>query len=141
MTSVVSAQLEPAHASQLVDAVLALPIIYMGLENVFGKGYKHRFCVASGFGLIHGFAFAGNLRDIGLPDEGVIWCLLFFNLGVEIGQVIICALAYPLMVSFRRRLDENAQLGGSWDWARTMKLASWFVVAAGGYWAVERIFS
>jgi hydrogenase/urease accessory protein HupE len=126
---------------RLVDIVVALSIVYVGLENVFGKDFKHRFFVASAFGLIHGFAFAGNLRDIGLPDEGVGWCLLSFNLGVEIGQVIICALAYPVMLMFRRRMDENARLGGSWDWTRSMKLASWFIAAAGLYWMTERAFA
>jgi hydrogenase/urease accessory protein HupE len=98
--------------ARLVDIVVALSIVYVGLENVFRKNFRHRFVVASAFGLIHGFAFASNLRDIGLPDEGVGWCLLSFNLGVEIGQVTICALAYPIMVAFRCRMNENANLGG-----------------------------
>lgn len=125
--------------AKLVDVVVALSIVFVGLENVFGKKFDHRFWVASAFGLIHGFAFAGNLRDIGLPDEGLGWCLLSFNLGVEIGQVIICALAYPIMVSFRRKMEDNERLGGTWGWPRAMRFASWLVVLAGSYWMIERI--
>ncbi|HEX8462993.1 MAG TPA: HupE/UreJ family protein [Abditibacterium sp.] len=127
--------------AKLVDVVVALSIVYVGLENVFGKGFGHRFWVASAFGLIHGFAFAGNLREIGLPDEGVGWCLLSFNLGVEIGQVIICALAYPLMARLRFKMQENARLGGSSDWARAARMASWLVVAAGSFWLVQRVLA
>jgi hydrogenase/urease accessory protein HupE len=130
-----------APPARLVDIIVAASIIYVGLENVYAKEFKHRFWVASSLGLIHGFAFAGNLRDIGLPEEGLVWCLLSFNLGVEIGQVIICALAYPVTMHFKHKLQENAELGGSWDWPRSTKLASWFVVAAGAYWMVQRAFS
>lgn len=56
-----------------MDVVVALSIVYVGLENIFLKSIRHRFWVASGFGLIHGLAFAGNLRDAGLPEGSALF--------------------------------------------------------------------
>ena len=123
-----------------VELLVAASIVYVGLENLWGKTLDKRFWVASAFGLVHGFGFAGYLREeIGLPDTGLIWSLLSFNLGVELGQIAICAIAFPLVVMARRKLTENVKLGGSFGWPRAFKLASWFVVAAGGFWLLERV--
>lgn len=123
-----------------IELLVAASIVYVGLENIWVKDFKHRFYVASGFGLVHGFGFAGILREIGLPEEGLIWSLLSFNLGVEIGQIIICALAFPVVLQIRKKLEREAQYGGV-GWPRAMQAVSWAVVAAGSYWFVERLFS
>lgn len=121
-----------------IELLVAASIIYVGLENVFLKDFKHRFWIASAFGFVHGFGFAGVLREIGLPEEGLGWSLLSFNLGVEIGQVLICSLAFPIVMHLRKKFEHNAQYGGT-SWNQAMKIASWFVVAAGGYWMLERL--
>jgi hypothetical protein len=54
------------------------------------------------FGLVHGFAFSGVLRELGLPKEGLIWALLNFNLGVEAGQATVIIVALPLLLWMRR---------------------------------------
>jgi hydrogenase/urease accessory protein HupE len=125
--------------NRLVDIVVALSIIFVGLENIFWKdAARHRFWVAAGFGLIHGFGFSYTLREIGLPEQGLAWSLLSFNLGVEIAQVLLCAIAFPLLLKLRRRLEDDEQYGGM-GWPKAMHLASWGVVAMGGYWLIERI--
>ena len=53
----------------------------------FPKAQRYRFAIAGAFGLVHGFGFSYILRDIGLPEEGRAWCLLSFNLGVEIAKI------------------------------------------------------
>ena len=113
---------------RLTDIFIAASIIYVGLENIYlPKLARHRFWIAGAFGLVHGFGFSYILRDIGLPEEGRAWCLLSFNLGVEIAQIVIYALAFPLIMMLRKRMEENARLGGAWDWTRTMKFGSWLV--------------
>lgn len=90
--------------ARICDIFIALSIIYVGVENLFygtPRGVniaKHRFWIASSFGLIHGFGFSDTLREVGLPQQGLAWCLLSFNAGVEIAQVIICCVVFPLMM-------------------------------------------
>lgn len=125
--------------NRLVDIFIALSIIYVGLENIYAKDADHRrVWLAAAFGLIHGFGFSYSLRDMGLPEEGLAWCLLSFNLGVEIAQVAICAVMFPLLLVLKKKFDHQAQYGGM-AWPQAMQIASWSIVAAGGYWMVERL--
>lgn len=127
-----------AFPSHWTEVLVALSIIYVGLENIFLPNIRHRFWVASAFGLIHGFGFSYILHEIGLPDEGLGWCLLSFNLGVEFGQIAICAVAFPLMLMAKKRFDEQEKYGGM-SWNKVVKIVSWLVVAAGTYWMMERL--
>jgi hypothetical protein len=82
--------------SRLVEAVIALSIAYVGIENIFVRDLARRWRVAFLFGLAHGFGFAGVLQEIGLPTEGLALSLFSFNVGVEIGQLAIVAVLAPL---------------------------------------------
>ncbi len=125
--------------AQLVDVLVAFSIIFVGLENIFWKNAnRHRFWVAAAFGLVHGFGFSDTLREIGLPQQGVGWCLLSFNLGVEIAQVILCAIAFPIMLKVKKKFEFEHQYGGM-GWPKAMHIASWCVVGMGGYWLVQRL--
>lgn len=127
-------------APRLVDILVAVSIIYVGVENIVLKSTAHRFWMASGFGFVHGFAFAQNLRDIGLPEgNGLFWSLLSFNLGVEAAQVIICSLAFPLLMLWKASVEKR-QKYGAMEWATVVKLASVGVIIAGGYWLTQRAF-
>lgn len=129
--------------ARICDIFIALSIIYVGAENLlYGtpRGVniaKHRFWVASSFGLIHGFGFSDTLREVGLPQQGLAWCLLSFNAGVEIAQVIICCVVFPLLMLWRRDVDKRAKYGGM-SWPTVIRLASAWVVFAGGYWLIQR---
>ena len=88
--------------------------------------------LAAGFGLIHGFGFAYVLKEFGLPQAALGWSLFAFNLGVEIGQLLIVLVAAAALLYLRSRNDSAARavaIGGS--------LA---VIAAGAYWFIERVF-
>lgn len=121
------------------EILVALSIVYVGLENVFLKEIKHRFWVASGFGLVHGFGFAYILRER-LPDYGLGWSLASFNLGVELGQIAICAVAFPVMLLAKKKFERQEQYGGM-AWSKVVTILSWGVVVAGSFWLVERIFA
>lgn len=74
-----------------VEAVIALSILLLSIEKLRGSEgtltARHTWLVAFGFGLLHGFGFAGALGQIGLPREDLLAALLLFNLGVEAGQL------------------------------------------------------
>lgn len=124
---------------RFVEIAVAASIVFVGLENIFWKNaQRHRFWVASGFGLIHGVGFSGVLREIGLPQEGLAWCLLSFNLGVEVAQIIVCAIAFPVMLKLKKKLEHEAQYGGM-GWPKLMHRVSWAIVAVGGWWMFMRL--
>lgn len=126
--------------ARLVELLIPISIIYVGLENLWflkkgdlEKAAKTRFWIASGFGLIHGFGFAGNLRAIGLPSgSALFFCLLSFNIGVEIAQVILSAIAFPALSAWKKSATQNARSGGL-SWETILKGASIAVCLAGGY--------
>lgn len=129
--------------NRICDIFIALSIIYVGVENLFYgtlRGVniaRHRFWIASSFGLVHGFGFSDTLREVGLPQQGLAWCLLSFNAGVEIAQVTICCLVFPLLMLWRRDVDKRAQYGGM-SWPTVIRVCSMWVVLMGGYWLIQR---
>ena len=91
-----------------VEALIALSIIFLAVEIVKQDPANPRlseripWIVAFGFGLIHGFGFAGALREIGLPEGDVPIALLTFNIGVEAGQLLIIAACLGAIALIRR---------------------------------------
>lgn len=91
-----------------VEAVIALSIVFLAAEIVRadrgnqGITYRAPWLIAFIFGLVHGFGFAGALSDIGLPQGQIPLALLFFNIGVELGQLLFIAAVFSLLVVLRR---------------------------------------
>jgi len=81
-----------------VESVIALSIVYIAVENFLIKDSDQRWMVTFAFGLMHGFGFAGVLTELGLPTKGLVASLLSFNVGVEIGQVMIVSLVFPVIL-------------------------------------------
>lgn len=82
---------------KLIESAIALSIVYIATENFFIKKVNYRWIVTGIFGLAHGFGFANVLGNLGLPTKGLVISLFSFNVGVEIGQVVIVALMLPLV--------------------------------------------
>ncbi|SVA76300.1 uncharacterized protein METZ01_LOCUS129154, partial [marine metagenome] len=73
-----------------VEAVIALTIVFLALEISENKYYKSTpWLIAFGFGLLHGLGFANALTEIGIANEQLLFSLLFFNLGIEAGQLLM----------------------------------------------------
>ncbi len=128
-----------------VVAAIALSVVFMAWEIVKGdeRSLAHRFPVAvsSSFGLLHGFGFAAVLRDIGLPQTELPTALLFFNVGVEIGQILfVFALlaAYFLLKPIMARLLLSAR-DGEVHWATATVPASYVIGGIASYWMIDRI--
>lgn len=124
--------------SQLVETLIALSIVYVAAENFFVRDLRHRGWITFGFGLIHGFGFASVLRDYGLPRDALVPALAAFNVGVEVGQVIIVAAAFALFLLLGRVL-------GRTKWGPPVLAAIPFVLSGailllGLYWTIDRVF-
>ena len=111
-----------APSPRLVEPAIALSIAYVGIENLFVTDARRRWRITFPFGLIHGFGFAGALREIALPRAQVPVALVTFNLGVELGQLAVLAVALPLILVARR---------APWFGDRGVKLVS-VAIALGG---------
>ena len=89
--------------SALVESVIALSIALAALNNVYPMLKKGReWLIAFLFGLFHGFGFASVLAEVGLEGDYITWSLLGFNLGVEVGQVIIVSIIFPILFLLRK---------------------------------------
>lgn len=136
-----AATLGYVHVPQApVEAVIALSILFLATEIIHGlhgrEGLAGRFpwLVAFIFGLLHGFGFAGALSEIGLPEHSIPLALLFFNVGVELGQLMFVAavvtagwLLWKLVPHRSLRLSEI--------------VASYAIGGIAAFWLIERTYS
>lgn len=127
-----------------VEAAIALSVVFLSWEIVRGDedSLAHRYPVAisSSFGLLHGFGFAAVLRDIGLPQTELPTALLFFNIGVEIGQilfVLVLVAGYLVLKPVFVRLLAVEHGKPAWDHITVP--ASYVVGSIASYWMIDRI--
>ena len=112
----------------LVETVIAVSIALAALHNIRPLFINKEWLIAFGFGLFHGFGFAGLLSDLGLTQSRQFVSLLGFNLGIEIGQAVIILLLFPaLFLARRTRLYLPA-----------MYLGSAILIAVAAAWALDR---
>ena len=93
----------------LVEMLIAVTIVFMALENVVSPALRRRWAIAFAFGLVHGFGFSFAMRDtLQLAGSHLVPSLLSFNVGVEIGQVVVLLLLIPsLELLFRFGVAER----------------------------------
>ncbi len=87
----------------LIETLIALSILYMALENVAGARLERRWLIAFGFGLVHGFGFSFALREsLQFAGSHLLSSLLAFNVGVELGQLLVIGIAIPILAAVFR---------------------------------------
>jgi hypothetical protein len=88
----------------LIETLIAMSIVYMALENIVGGiGVQRRWMITFGFGLVHGFGFSFALRQtLQFAGSHLLTSLLSFNIGVELGQLLVLVLLIPLLHAFFR---------------------------------------
>ncbi len=93
----------------LIETLIAISILYMAIENVLGSNVGRRWLITFGFGLVHGFAFSFALREtLQFAGSHLLTSLLSFNLGVELGQLLVLAFLVPaLEILFRFLVAER----------------------------------
>lgn len=121
----------------IADKCVALTIAYVGIENILRKEMsKNRWWLITGFGLIHGLGFSSALRDVGLPQQGLIPCLLGFNVGLEIAQVIIVAVVFLILNRIRWYQEIVDEEKGTLTYRRFTQYCSGATACLGIYWFV-----
>jgi hydrogenase/urease accessory protein HupE len=124
-----------------VEASIALSIVFVASEIVHTRQGRYSvtqhypWVVAFTFGLLHGFGFAGALAEVGLPQSSIPIALLFFNVGVELGQVMfVGAVLTVITVGWRvaRKLRVSQPI---WLW----RIAPYTIGALASFWLVERV--
>ncbi|MFO0587560.1 MAG: HupE/UreJ family protein [Polyangiaceae bacterium] len=119
-----------APRPSIIEPMIAVSIAYVGVENFFVKNAENRWRITFPFGLIHGFGFAGALQEVALPRADVPAALFLFNLGVEIGQLGVLALALPLLAVVRRK---------PWFEKKGIRILSGLIVIAGVVMFIARV--
>lgn len=122
-----------------VEALIALSIVFLGAELVRARDgrdsssvtLRHPWAIAFAFGLVHGFGFAGALKEIGLPEGEVPSALLAFNLGVEAGQLAVVGVVLALL-ALVQWLARPAM-------ARAMRIAAYAIGITASYWLIDRL--
>ena len=124
-----------------VEAVIALSIVFLSTElskqkrGKTGLTYRAPWLVALCFGLLHGFGFAGALTEVGLPQTDILPALFFFNIGVEVGQLMFVAgvLVVKLMIR-KTKLRVPVWAGHVPSYAIGSLAAFWFIQRTASFW-------
>ncbi len=124
-----------------IEAVIALSIVFVASEIIHsrrgrpGLTEQYPWVVAFTFGLLHGFGFAGALTEVGLPQKSIPIALLFFNVGVEVGQLLFIASVFAI-IALARRITWRINIPRpAWAWA----VPPYAIGSLAVFWAIQRI--
>ena len=124
-----------------IEATIALSILFVAAEIMhsrqgrMGLTERYPWIVAFIFGLLHGFGFAGALAQIGLPQTSIPMALLFFNVGVEIGQLFFIACVFALL-ALARQIQRRIDLAPP-SWARAVP--PYVIGSLAAFWTFQRL--
>ncbi len=122
-----------------VEAIIALSIVFVASEIIHqrqgreGLASRKPWVVAFAFGLLHGLGFAGALAEVGLPENSIPLALLFFNIGVEIGQVLFVVVVLAIYKALAKLV------AGRFDLARLAPVQAYAIGGLASYWLFERV--
>ena len=134
--------------ASIVEPLIAASIVYVAVENIFTSGLSRwRPFVIFGFGLLHGLGFASVLGEFGLPEGQFIPALIGFNVGVEVGQLTVIAMAAAL-IWFAVKAAKRAGLEGEQAAVAVYPVmfravsvtGSLLIAIIGAWWVIERVF-
>lgn len=125
---------------QPIEAIIALSILFLAMEIVHekqgkvGLASRYPWVIAFIFGLLHGFGFAGALAEVGLPQQAITLALIFFNIGVELGQIMfvsaVVLLNYVLQNFKHTKLQEKVEM-----------VVVYGIGGLSAFWFIERVSS
>ncbi|MBA3462819.1 MAG: HupE/UreJ family protein [Deltaproteobacteria bacterium] len=118
--------------AEVIEPLIALSIAFVALEAITGLWKKHRWKIATAFGLVHGFGFANALSGLDLSTGQMAKALFGYNLGVELGQLALMVVLVPLVMLAHR----NKKVG-----PYIIKGLAGLIFVAGMYWFIERVLS
>jgi hydrogenase/urease accessory protein HupE len=120
----------------VVEALIAMTIVVLALEIQSGRHgpvWKHPWLLPGSLGLLHGLGFASVLFDAGLPSEEIPLALLGFNLGLELGQLVVIAIAWACYAAVRSAIPTG--------WRGNRKLPAYIIGSLAAFWVIERTFA
>ena len=120
-----------------VEACIALSIVFVAAEILrrrAGLAARFPWMIAFIFGLLHGFGFAGALSEVGLPQNAIPIALLFFNLGVEAGQLLFIAAVFTAIAAGHSVLRNRSLALPSWAW----RIPPYAIGALATFWVIDR---
>ena len=117
--------------SRFVESVIALSIILVALNNITGKVKGGSLWVILFLGLFHGLGFASVMGHLPFRMEKMLKCVIGFNIGVELGQIAIVVVLFPLLFFLRKK---------SFYVPVVLKCGSGILILVAGYWFVQRAF-
>ena len=119
--------------ANIIEPLIALSIVFLAIENMVSDKVKPwRLVMVFLFGMVHGMGFAGALSQMGMPQYAFATALISFNVGVELGQLVIILTLYFLVAKIFS--------GRSWYRSRIVIPVSVLIGVVAAYWTVERIF-
>ena len=124
-----------------VEAAIALSIVFVAAEIIRSRqgnaGLTERFpwVVAFTFGLLHGFGFASALNEVGLPQSAILVALLFFNVGVEIGQLLFIASVFAVIALVWQVTRRIGMSQPAWAW----RVPPYVIGSVAAFWIIQRI--
>ena len=124
-----------------VEACIALSILFVASEIVrtrrgqSGLTERWPWVISFTFGLLHGFGFAGALSEVGLPQKAIPVALLFFNAGVEVGQLIFIASIFAIAMVARNAARKITVPHPAWAW----RIPPYAIGAVAAFWFLQRI--
>jgi hydrogenase/urease accessory protein HupE len=130
-----------------IEATIALSVMFVASEILRRDRGRHDvatrapWLVAFVFGLLHGFGFSGALREVGLPEQDIPLALLFFNVGVEVGQLAFIAIVVLVLSGVTRLLRRTGQAErGPWHAETMIRVPVAYVIGSvAAFWTVQRV--
>ena len=126
-----------------VEAAIALSIVFVAMEIIHSRqgriSLTERFpwLIAFTFGLLHGFGFASALSEVGLPQSAIPVALLFFNVGVEVGQLLFIAAVFAVIALARQVSRHVGVSQPAWAW----RIPPYAIGSIAMFWVIQRIAS
>ncbi|MBZ0166633.1 MAG: HupE/UreJ family protein, partial [Candidatus Omnitrophica bacterium] len=113
----------------LVELLVIFSIIFMGMHNLLRFDIKREWLIVFAFGLFHGYGFSAGLRNLGLSREHLVLPLVSFNLGVELGQILIIGIVFGPLYILARRWDKTPVL---------IRYATMLITLIASLWLLEK---
>ena len=124
-----------------VEAAIALSIVFVAAEIIHSRegkaGLTEKFpwIVAFTFGLLHGFGFASALNEVGLPQSAIPVALLFFNVGVEVGQLVFIVVVFTAIALARLSMRRVGVSQPAWAW----RIPPYAIGSVAAFWVIQRL--
>ncbi|HLY11329.1 MAG TPA: HupE/UreJ family protein [Planctomycetota bacterium] len=122
--------------SAVTESLIAASIVYVAAENFFIREAKHRWVLTFAFGLVHGLGFSSVLHERLQDLDSIVLPVVSFNVGVELGQLAILLLAFPVLAWLRNGATPEASRRRQW---RLVRIGSSPILLLGSFWLVDRI--